>query len=183
MNTRLMRYPPREQRRKVITTPGRNRGRSINPLRLRLIPRPSLRYIRPTNKHIGVIDTKLDSPVNADWVADVLWEEPPVCKINPKMESEHCGTGSMERSDFIFVPHVPSFRGHLCRIGKSSRNHQIGDSDSWSLIGDRASARSSSSSLRMIPGSATETMPSLQLTRLASTSLSNSASGRGRTCG
>lgn len=130
-----------------------------------------------------MIDTELDSSVDAGWVVAVLWEQPPVCQIDPEMASQHRNTGSMEDPDFIFVPHVPSFRGHFCRIGSSSRSHQMGDSDNWSLIGERASARSSSSSLRMMPGSVTDTVPSLQLTRLGSAPFSNSASGRGRTWG
>ena len=130
-----------------------------------------------------MINAEFDSSVDADWVATVLWEEPSFCQVEPETASQHRGTCSMEGRDFIFVPHVPSPLGHFRRIGSSSRSHQIGDSDNWSLIGERASARSSSSSLRMTPGSAAETTPSLQLTRLASASFSNSASGRGRTCG
>ena len=136
-------------------------GRSINPNWFRLIPRACPRRVRTIDKHLWVVHPELDSPVYADWIVTVQREEPPLSQIDSKISSQQRYPGSKRGSDFICVSHVPSFLRHFCRIGSSSRSHQTGDNDNWSLIGESASARSSSSSVRITPGSIAEMVPCL----------------------
>lgn len=63
--------------------------RSVNPDRLRLIPRPCLWYVWPVREYLRVIDTELDSSMHVDWVVTFLWKKSPVCQINPSIPRQH----------------------------------------------------------------------------------------------